>query len=44
VKYHEGSLDFPCRYANRPVEVPARADAVREALGDALKKRRDADV
>lgn len=41
VKYHEGSLDFPCQYANRPIEVPARVDAVREALNNELQKRRE---
>ncbi len=44
VKYHEGSLEFPCRYANRPVELPARLDAVKEALRNELKKRRNIDV
>ena len=37
VKYHEGTLDFPSRHANRPVELPARLDAVKEALDKALK-------
>jgi threonine synthase len=40
VKYHEGKLDFPSRHANRPVEVPASVDAVKEALRRALKERR----
>lgn len=40
VRYHEGTLDFPCRFANRPVELPPRVDAVREALQQALQKRR----
>ena len=22
VRYHEGKLDFPCRYANKPIELP----------------------
>jgi len=39
VKYHEGTLDFPCQYANKPIELPARVDAVKEALHNALKKR-----
>jgi threonine synthase len=39
VKYHEGTLGFPSRYANKPLEVPARVDAVKEALTTALKKR-----
>jgi threonine synthase len=40
VRYHEGTLNFPCRYANRPIELPPRVDAVREALQQALQKRR----
>lgn len=44
VRYHEESLDFPCRFANKPVELPASIDAVKEALRQALQKRRNADV
>ncbi|HXX56567.1 MAG TPA: threonine synthase [Thermodesulfovibrionales bacterium] len=44
VGYHEGSLGFPCRYANKPIELPARMDAIKEALQDALKKRRSRNV
>ena len=40
VDYHGGKLEFPSRYANRPVEVPARVDAVKDALHRALKNRR----
>ncbi len=40
VRYHEGTMDFPCRHANRPIELPPRVDAVREALQQALQKRR----
>ncbi len=40
VRYHEGLMDFPCRYANKPVELPARISAVKDALDQALKKRR----
>jgi len=40
VKYHEGNLGFPSRYANRPVEVPASVDAVKDALQRTLKDRR----
>jgi threonine synthase len=40
VNYHEEKLDFPCRFANKPIELPARVDAVREALQQALQKRR----
>jgi threonine synthase len=39
VNYHEGKLDFPSRYSNRPVEVPASVDAVKDALRLALKDR-----
>jgi len=44
VSYHEGTLDFPCKYANKPIELPARVDAVKEALHNALKKRREINV
>jgi threonine synthase len=44
VNYHEGTLDFPCRFANRPIELPPTVDAVREALKQALRKRRNNDV
>ena len=40
VNYHEGKLEFPSRYSNRPVEVPASVDAVKDALRHALKNRR----
>lgn len=36
VGYHEGALGFPSRYANRPIEVSASVDAVKEALNNAL--------
>ena len=39
VKYHQRELDFPCRYANQPIELPARLDAVKEALGKALEAK-----
>src|SRR5439155_11255147 len=32
VNYHQRQLDFNCRYANEPVELPARLEAVKEAL------------
>jgi threonine synthase len=38
VKYHQGDLEFPSRYANQPVELPASLDAVKEALAEALEK------
>jgi threonine synthase len=37
VKYHERALDFPCRYANQPIELPPRLDAVKDALHKALE-------
>src|ERR1700759_1309416 len=37
VKSHQKELDFPCRYANQPVELPARLDAVKEVLEKALQ-------
>jgi threonine synthase len=40
VKYHEGSLGFPSRHANHPIELPARLDAVKDALEEALQKRK----
>lgn len=36
VKYHQQELEFPCSHANRPIELPARLDAVKEALDSAL--------
>ena len=44
VKYHKRELDFPCRYANKPIELPARLDAVKDALKKALKERGRFDV
>ncbi|RPI36472.1 MAG: pyridoxal-phosphate dependent enzyme, partial [Nitrospiraceae bacterium] len=44
VKYHEGALDFPCRFANKPIDLPPRVDAVKEALQHALQKRREKNV
>ena len=40
VRYHEKNLGFACRYANRPIELPASVDAVREALDMTLKRSR----
>jgi threonine synthase len=38
--YHEGSLDgIESRYANRPIELPANADAVKKAIYETLNKR-----
>jgi threonine synthase len=44
VQYHEEKLGFPCNYANKPIEVPARVDAVKEALRYSLKQRGTAHV
>jgi threonine synthase len=44
VNYHEGKLGFPSQYANKPIEVPANVGAVKEALTNALKKRREQNV
>jgi len=44
VKYHQKELGFPCRYANQPIELPARLDAVKDALKKALKERGRFDV
>jgi threonine synthase len=41
VQYHEGMLDFPCRYSNKPVELPPTVDAVKKALEQELKKRKE---
>jgi threonine synthase len=39
VKYHQRELEFPCRHANQPIELPARLDAVKDALAQALRKQ-----
>ncbi len=44
VRYHEEALDFSCRFANKPIELPPRVDAVKEALQQALQKRRNTNV
>jgi threonine synthase len=44
VKYHQREMDFPCRYANQPIELPARLDAVKEALNKALAEKGRFDV
>ena len=36
VKYHQRELEFASRHANQPIELPARLDAVKEALDQAL--------
>lgn len=44
VRYHEEALEFPCRFANKPIELPPRVDAVKEALRQALQQRRNTNV
>jgi threonine synthase len=44
VNYHEGKLGFPSMYANKPIEVAANVSAVKEALTNALNKRREQNV
>jgi threonine synthase len=39
VKYHQSELGFPCHHANQPLELPARLEAVKDALGKALQNR-----
>jgi threonine synthase len=39
VRYHQGDMEFPTPYANKPIELPPRVDAVKQALADALKRR-----
>jgi len=39
VNYHEERMEFPSRFANKPIEVQATVSAVKEALEQALKKR-----
>jgi len=43
VQYHEEKLGFPCKYANKPIDLPPTVDAVKEALAHALKIRREKD-
>ncbi len=38
VRYHQGDLEFPTRHANRPLELPASLDAVKQALARALER------
>src|SRR3989440_3556627 len=40
VKYHQRELEFPSRHANAPIELPARLDAVKTALHQALESRK----
>ena len=43
VKYHQRELEFPSRHANQPIELPARLDAVKEALRKALAEGKQFD-
>jgi threonine synthase len=38
VRYHNRQMEFPCRHANQPIELPPRVDAVKAALETALEK------
>jgi threonine synthase len=42
VRYHEQTLDFPSLHANPPIELPARLDAIKDALHSALQRKRSA--
>jgi threonine synthase len=44
VKYHQKELGFPCRYANQPIDLPARLDAVKDALKRALEDKSRFDL
>jgi threonine synthase len=44
VDYHEEKLGFPSKYSNKPIEVRASVDAVKDALHAALKKRRSTNA
>ena len=39
VRYHEGTMEFPTQYANKPIELPPRVEAVKEALAHSLQQR-----
>ena len=39
VRYHKGEMEFPTPYANKPIELPPRVEAVKEALAQALQRR-----
>lgn len=38
VKYHQKELEFPSRYANQPLELPATLEAVKDALRKVERK------
>ncbi|HLH55082.1 MAG TPA: threonine synthase [Verrucomicrobiae bacterium] len=39
VKYHQKELEFPSHHANQPIELPARLDAIKQALQKAIDER-----
>ena len=39
VRYHNQQLEFPCRHANRPIELAPRIEEVKKALDEALRRR-----
>jgi threonine synthase len=41
VRYHESAMEFPSQYANRPIELPPSVEAVKEALAQSLKQRKN---
>jgi threonine synthase len=40
VQYHQRQLEFACRHANVPVELPPTVEAVKAALARALRERK----
>lgn len=40
IRYHEGTIGFLSRYANRPIELPPDVNAIREALKQILQRRK----
>ncbi|MCX7016949.1 MAG: threonine synthase [Candidatus Sumerlaeota bacterium] len=44
VQYHDRKLDFDCRFANPPIELPPDVDAVHRALDEALQRRESLHV
>ena len=44
VRYHEQAMEFPSQYANKPIDLPPRVEAVKEALEQALRREAQAKV
>lgn len=44
VAYHRKELEFPCRHANPPIELPPTIDAVHRALDEVLRRRNEIHV